>query len=183
MKSGSVWIGIAGGIILSGLVGFLLLPVLGVFDITATGKPGILDWWGETNLENALNRRAPDGSIPSSADPAEGFEHYLSMCIHCHGGPGASRQMWANHMLPLPPKLWEEEIQHMTDGELFYIVGNGIRMTGMPAFSPIHSEEEIWNMVAFVRRLDQLTEQQKQRLQEAASVFGHHGEDDHEHGD
>jgi len=182
MQSVKFWTGIVSGMILAVLVGFVLLPVLGVFDTTATGTPGILDWWGETNLENSLRWRADDSRIPAIADTEEGFEHYRSMCLHCHGGPGAGRQEWAPHMLPAPPKLWDEEIQQMSDGELFSIVSNGIRMTGMPAFSPIHSDEDIWNMVVFVRRLDQLTEQQKHGLQEAASAFEHDEDEGREHG-
>ncbi|HER63153.1 MAG TPA: cytochrome c [Desulfobacteraceae bacterium] len=182
MKSAPFWTGIAGGVILTALTGFVILPILGVFDTTATGKPNILDWWGHVNLENSLRWRAQDSSIPAAADPDQGFEHYLSMCLHCHGGPEASRQEWAHYMLPSPPKLWEEEILHMSDGELFSIISQGIRMTGMPAFGPTHPDEDIWNMVAFVRRLDQLTEQQKQQLHEASSEFGHGETGDREHG-
>lgn len=181
MKNGKLWAGIISGVILAALVGLFLLPLLGLFDTTATGKLNILDKWGETNLENSLRWRASDRSIPAEADFVEGFEHYLTMCLHCHGGPDTSGQEWASHMLPSPPKLWDEEIQNMTDGELFSLVKDGIRMTGMPAFGPIHSEEDLWNIVAFVRRLDQLTEQQKQQLHAAASMFEQHEDESREH--
>lgn len=185
MKKGAFWLGVFGGIVLSGLVGFLVLPYLGIFDTTATGKPNILDWWGETNLENYVSRQAPGSTIPTNAEIEHGFEHYRSMCLHCHGAPEASGEEWASHMLPAPPELWDEDVQHMSDGELFFIVSNGIRMTGMPAFGPIHSEEDIWNMVAFVRQLTQLTQEQKTELRHAAEKFeedeegesGDHGHD------
>lgn len=174
MKSIRFWIGILAGVILSALVGFVLLPNLGVFPVSATGEPNILDWWGHTNLENFLERQAPERTIPAGAEPVRGFDHYLAMCLHCHGGPEAKRQEWANHMLPKPPELWEEEVrEHMTDGELYYIIKNGIRMTGMPAFGPNHDDEDIWNMVAFIRRLDRLTQEQNHAMRHAASKFEH----------
>lgn len=190
MKSGKFWLGIISGIILSGVVGLLIVPFLGVFPASATGKTNILDWWGHTNLESFLERKSPDANIPAEADLGDGTEDYLAMCLHCHGGPGAERQEWANHMLPLPPKLWKQELQdEMSDGEIFYVISNGIRMTGMPAFGEIHSDRDIWNMVAFVRQLPQLTEQQKQVMLEASNALHHvedheieekhHGEDHH----
>lgn len=182
MKSGKFWLGIIAGVIVSALVGFFLLPNLGLFPVTATGEANLLDWWGHANLESYLEHQVPENSIPAEADPAEGFEHYRAMCLHCHGGPDARRQEWAEHMLPKPPKLWEEEVQkEMSDGALFYIVKHGIRMTGMPAFGPIHRDEDIWNMVAFIRQLDQLTDQQQHELQERASQFGHEENHGHDH--
>jgi len=181
MKNSAFWSGILGGLVLAALIGFLILPLLGIFDTTATGKRNILDWWGEMNLENSLRWRAADGAIPAGADLEEGFEHYRDMCLHCHGGPDAQRQEWAHNMLPVPPKLWDEEVQHMTDAQLFSIVKDGIRMTGMPAFGPTHSNKDIWRIVAFVRRLDHLTPEQKHELQKASMSFGHHEEDEHDH--
>ncbi len=175
MKAGSFWFGLLVGLILTIVGAVFVLPMLGVFNITALGKPNILDWWGDTNLDKTLDRRAPKTKIPSTANSSEGFEHYKSTCLHCHGAPDAPRESWANYMLPMPPHLQEEDTQQMPDGQLFYIIGNGIRMTGMPAFSPTHSQKDIWNMVAFVRELDKLTEDQKQQLQQTAGSFGERG--------
>jgi mono/diheme cytochrome c family protein len=174
MNKSTFWAGIAAGIFLSLLIGFLILPVLGIFDTTATGKLNILDWWGEVNLENSLRWRATDSKIPADTDTARGFALYREMCLHCHGAPGAEREKWAHHMLPLPPKFWEDgEFKDMSDGEIFSLVRDGIRMTGMPAFGPFHSEKDIWNMVAFIRRLDKLTDREKQLLQETAKEYDH----------
>lgn len=179
MKGGSFLSGILGGLVLAALVGFFVLPMLGIFDITATGKPNILDWWGNTNLHNTLSRDAPKTKIPATADPSKGFDHYMSTCLHCHGGPDAPRETWANNMLPMPPDLQQEHTMHMSDGELLYVIGNGIRMSGMPAFGPDHSDEDIWNIVAIVRGLGKLTDAQRQQLQRAAGFFwqggGGHG--------
>ena len=52
----------------------------------------------------------------------------------------------------------------MRDGELYWIVSNGIRMTGMPAFSSTHTSDEIWKIVAFVRHMPELTEEEQHVL-------------------
>jgi mono/diheme cytochrome c family protein len=182
---GRLWFGIVLGIIFSALVGLAVLPFLGVFPTSARGKPNILDWWGHTNLESSLRWRAPDSTLPADARPAHGFGHYLSTCIYCHGGPDVPRKEWANHMLPKPPELWHRETQeHLTDGELFYIISNGIRMTGMPAFGVTHGDRGAWNMVAFVRQLDELSEEQKQIMQDTMGASGHgHSEKNGNHHD
>ena len=172
MKGGSILFGIMAGLIIALLVGLLVLPMIGVFDMTATGEKNILDWWGNTNLQSTLRRHAPETKLPDNADPSQGFAHYKSTCLRCHGGPDVTRENWANNMLPMPPHLYKDT-QEMSDGALFYIISNGIRMTGMPAFGPDHAQEDIWNMVAIVRELNNLTEPQKQELQRSADLFGH----------
>ena len=83
-------------------------------------------------------------------------------------------------MLPMPPELSQEDTQHSPDGELFYIVKNGIRMSGMPAFGPDHSEKDLWNMVTVIRHLNSLSADQQQNLEQAAAAFGHHAAGAHE---
>lgn len=158
MRIGSFLLGIVAGVVIAVLVGVLGLPYLGLFDMTATGQPGLLDWWGGTNLHHMLEKRAPATKIPAGADPAQAIGHYTVVCRHCHGTPEAAGEDWAQRMLPRPPRLWEEDTQAMPDGQLFYVVSNGVRMTGMPAFGPAHSPEEIWNFIALLRRLDRLAE-------------------------
>lgn len=185
MRSRSFWIGVFGGIVASILLGLFALPALGVFDMTATGKPGLLDWWGHTNWRSSLMWRAPEQTAPDSAAPNQGLEHYRSSCLMCHGAPKVSRAEWAHHMQPMPPKLWKKGTQNLSDGKLYHIVHNGVRMTGMPAFGQKHTESDIWNIVALVRELDSLSKKQQQKLKEAASEYQHrHGGDDghHEHG-
>jgi hypothetical protein len=63
----------------------------------------------------------------------------------------------------------------MRDGELFWVVSNGIRMTGMPAFAPTHKEDEIWKIVAFVRHLPEITKEEQQALKASREEeTGHH---------
>jgi mono/diheme cytochrome c family protein len=76
----------------------------------------------------------------------------------------------------------------MPDGELFWTISHGIRMTGMPAMGATHSEEELWRIAAFVRELPELSEEQRRRLRgevapakEAEPAVGAHEHEGHEH--
>ncbi len=161
MKSGTFWGGILVGLILAGAF-FFISPYLGIFNMAASGEKNILDWWGGVNLHSAVELRAPESEIPAKADPEKGFKIYKSRCLHCHGAPDEEREKWANHMLPKPPELWKKETrEHMPDGQFFYIIGNGIRMSGMPAFEPVIGEEDVWNMVAFIRNFEKFSGAQK----------------------
>lgn len=181
MGKGAFWGGLFIGIVLAALIGLLGLPYIGVFDMTATGKKNILDWWGHTNLHSTIDRNAPETEIPETVAVQEGFEHYSTTCLLCHGAPDAPRQEWANAMLPLPPMLWQEDTGEMSDGELFYVVSNGIRMSGMPAFGADHGPADIWNIVAFLRGLGNMTEQQKQKLQNAGAADHHDDDRENDH--
>lgn len=179
MKSRSFWIGILGGMILAALIGFFAVPAMGFIDMTATGSSGPLDWWGNLNWRSSLMWRAPDQQIPETATVTEGLEHYQSSCLQCHGAPDVSPAEWAFEMHPMPPRLWGPSAEPFSDGELFYIVKNGVRMTGMPAFGPEHDDADIWNIAAAVRQLDRLSAEQQQQLSQAAQRYQH----SHEHGE
>ena len=74
------------------------------------------------------------------------------MCEECHGAPGVERSEMGKGLYPRGPKLlWAAKED--SPSELFWITKNGIKMTGMPAFGPTHSDEEIWAIVAFVKKL------------------------------
>ncbi len=173
MANRSFWIGLFVGLVAAALLGLFVLPFLGVFDATAVGGPGFLNWWGEQNMESNIRWHAPDAKIPTQADVDEGLHHYAATCRECHGAPGVSGEEWARKMLPAPPKLWEKETQEMSDGELYYAVANGLSSTGMPAFGTTHKSDELWNIVALVRHLNSLSDEQQKELQEQPEEHHH----------
>jgi mono/diheme cytochrome c family protein len=65
----------------------------------------------------------------------------------------------------------------MGDGELFWTIRQGVRMTGMPAFAPTHSDEEIWKIVTFIRHLPHLTPEEKEKLRSVTEEEAHHHEE------
>jgi len=78
------------------------------------------------------------------------------MCAGCHGGPGVERGETGKGMTPTPPDL-AEEAGEWSDAELYWITEHGIKLAGMPAFGPTHSDEEIAMIAAFVRLLPEMT--------------------------
>jgi cytochrome c553 len=83
----------------------------------------------------------------------KGASHYETACLPCHGGPGREVPLAVTAMTPAPPELNEEQLSRWTDEELFVIVKHGIKFTGMPGWPAQQRDDEMWAMVAFLRRL------------------------------
>jgi mono/diheme cytochrome c family protein len=128
-------------------------------------------------LDRSVARRAPGGANPLGPSPEAGrgaMEHYREMCVSCHGAPGVDASEAGEGLNPPAPDLTLTRVQKRSDGELFWILQNGIRMTGMPAFGPTHKDEDIWKLVALLRHLPSLTPEEQKLL----AGTGGHGETD-----
>ncbi len=140
----------------------------GLFNTAATAPPGKLERQvAGIALDRSVQRRAPKIANPLKPGPdvaRGGLAHYKGMCVTCHGAPGVDPSEAGEGLNPAAPDLSTGKVQKRTDGELFWLVQNGIRMTGMPAFGPTHSDEEIWKIVAFVRRLPALSPEEQEEL-------------------
>ena len=154
------------GILLLGALGFAAI-YLGLINMAATRKPmAIEEEIGEMAFENSMRKRAAQVNNPHKDDPGareEGLDHYMENCLVCHGAPGVDKGEIGKGLNPPAPEL-EESVEEFTDAELFWTVKNGIRMTGMPAFAPTHSDEELWNVVTFMRHLPELSAAERERL-------------------
>jgi mono/diheme cytochrome c family protein len=141
--------------------GALAVILTGGYNVAATEPHwGITEWALGTLQHTSVAARAGDieGTIPTdSAGLAHGFDHFHNMCVECHGAPGFDRGELGQGMNPRPPRL-EEEAHEWSDAELFWITKHGIRLAGMPAFGPTHSDQEIWGIVGFMRELEEMTE-------------------------
>ena len=135
----------------------------GAYDVSATEEHWPLTRWALSTLQHrSVATRAGDPPVAIPGDPAaldHGFEHFHAMCVECHGAPGFDRGDSGQGLNPTPPRL-EEEAHEWTDGELFWITKHGIRLTGMPAFGPTHSDAEIAAIVAFIRVMEEMTEEE-----------------------
>jgi mono/diheme cytochrome c family protein len=112
---------------------------------------------------------------PSLLAPARisaGFEHFHETCRLCHGAPGFSPLEFASTMNPKPSDLKWIKVQEKTDAELYWAVKNGVKMTGMPAFGPTHNEEQLWDIVAFLRQLPDLTPEDYRSMARTAKGMG-----------
>jgi mono/diheme cytochrome c family protein len=82
----------------------------------------------------------------------EGLRIYKETCIYCHGAPGKDPGDIGKGLNPEAPYL-PDTVGRWTSAQLFWIIKNGIKMTGMASYGAAHKDEEIWNLVAFVQRL------------------------------
>lgn len=121
-------------------------------------------------LENAMRRsvrlRAASIAIPDLADAARisrGFQHYRSHCLQCHGAPGIAPDKLGFGMNPAPANL-VATAREWQASEIYWVVRYGIKMTGMPAWEYRLSEQEIWDVVAFVEQLPAMSPKDYQAL-------------------
>ena len=91
------------------------------------------------------------------------------MCVTCHGSPGTPASEIGQGLSPYPPELANETLE-ASDAELFWVIKNGIRMTGMPAFGLTHEDEDLWAVVAFLKTLPRLSQQEYQAMAEKAGI-------------
>jgi mono/diheme cytochrome c family protein len=107
--------------------------------------------------------------VPDSAETqSEAREHWASHCATCHANDGSGDVPVGKNTYPPAPDMRLATTQQMTDGELFYVIQNGVRFTGMPAWgsgSP-HDDQDSWMLVRFIRRLPVLTSEEKQQMKQ-----------------
>jgi mono/diheme cytochrome c family protein len=90
--------------------------------------------------------------------------HFADHCAICHGNDGSGETAMGRGMYPKPPDLRAAQTQESSDGEIFWIIENGVRLTGMPAFggSGGHgNSEDSWKLVHFIRHLPALTPEER----------------------
>lgn len=117
-------------------------------------------------MRNSVEMRAGDDiqRTWTEEETGKGFREYDEMCVICHAAPGKERSTISKGMRPQPPLL-ADAAKTWTNSQLFWIVRNGVRMTGMPAFGVTHSDEQIWNIVGFARRLPQMSADEYRAMQ------------------
>jgi mono/diheme cytochrome c family protein len=131
-----------------------------------------------TQIEAMIARNARHLAIPSNAraehNPLSATEenlydsrmHFADHCATCHANDGSGNSMIGQGLYPKPPDLRLPETQKLSDGELFWIIENGVRFTGMPAFGGHHgTDQDSWKLVLFVRHLTQLSEEEKVQME------------------
>jgi len=160
-------------LLLGALAAVAAIAVAGLVYARTTGlrgqpEPGRV----ETRLARSVRSLAIPGSLKRRSNPqagsseasGRGLEHFAKYCAVCHGNDGnAADSAFGSGLYPKPPDLRGASTQDLTDGELFYIIENGVRFTGMPAFGSGKSdanpagEKQTWDLVTFVRHLPRLT--------------------------
>jgi mono/diheme cytochrome c family protein len=166
------------GLILTGavltvalLLGAGAVFLSGTHGLSAREQPGPLERWMARQARTMAvpkDQRARPNPVPDSPQvQADARAHWADHCAACHANNGSGDVEMGKHMYPPAPDMRQPETQQMTDGELFFIIQNGIRMTGMPAWGSgsQHDEQDSWKLVRFIRHLPRLTADEEKEMQ------------------
>ncbi|MBO9589735.1 c-type cytochrome [Devosia sp.] len=137
----------------AGALLLLAIPLTGLLDhaVHSAGK-GVVNWYNQLAARQSIALRSAMIAVPDLDDPKmvlRGAGHFQLVCAACHGSPEAPPAQLARDLSPAPPQLtsWRP------DARLFQTVKYGIRHTAMPAWPTDMRDDEVWDMVAFLRRL------------------------------
>ena len=169
-----------------GVVGVLAFVYSGIYPIGAdVPHSKATHWLLETLRDRATERASENIVVPNLDDPqmlASGGADYNEMCSGCHLKPGREQSEIRQGLYPQPPNLAKGGDDHGDDAreaaKRFWIIKHGIKASAMPAWGLTHDDARIWAMVAFIRRLPELTPDQYQILtarEEGASEAHEHG--------
>lgn len=138
----------------------------------------------ETVRDRSIAHHGGKIELPAPGDPTlarAGVVHFDATCRKCHGAPGLPREEFAQGLYPQPPLL-STTAKELSREEIFWVIDNGLKMTGMPAFGINHDREEIISMVAFIEKLPELDGARYGQFAQEAKADGS-GEDRHGHGE
>jgi len=132
-----------------------------------------------SGVEAYLATRMRDWSVPKSSkvmrNPvpcsqealAEARVHFADHCAICHANNGSGDSMFGRTMYPRPPDMRKQDTRRRSDGQLYYTIQNGVRLSGMPAFGEAGNHDtDTWKLVCFVRHLPSMTSEEE-RVMEA----------------
>jgi len=161
---------VAAGALLTAIVAAALV-YMGSFDVAAD-KPHSepVFWLMNTVRERSVAIRAADTTVPADlADAkrvASGAAQYDEMCSLCHLAPGMKRTEISRGLYPRAPELRRKS--DLTPAEQFWVVKHGFKMTGMPAWGVTHNDKLLWDIVAFLQKLPELSPSEYQAIVKSA---------------
>lgn len=170
-------------VLLGGGLGLVLLLSRG---FSAHDEPTAVETFIARRLRRiATPRRARQLENPVKASEevlADARAHFADHCAACHANDGSGQTEIGQNLYPKAPDMRLAETQSLSDGELFYIIHNGIRFTGMPAWGPRKPEEDqdSWKLVHFIRRLPQMQKDELEQMKKLNPVSRHDLEEEEE---
>lgn len=159
MKTATAWLLVVAGIVLASVT--LLLGWLISTGMTARKSPGPV----ETRLGHMVRSLAMPASARELKNPmtetpellVEARRHFADHCASCHANDGSGLTEMGQKLYPRAPDMRLPATQSLTDGELYYIIENGVRFTGMPAWGEGGTNDhDTWHLVLFIRHLPHL---------------------------
>jgi mono/diheme cytochrome c family protein len=165
MSAGRRWGLVAGALLV--LLAAVVVVYAGLYNIAAdVPHPQPIYWLLETVRDRSIVAQSRDIVVPKNFDDAtrisKGAGQYAEMCSGCHLAPGMKRTEISQGLYPRAPELRRKT--DLTPAEQFWIVKHGVKMTGMPAWGVTHDDDLLWDVVAFVRKLPELTPEQYETM-------------------
>jgi mono/diheme cytochrome c family protein len=155
--------------IVGGALGFIVVAVLGIiafiysglYDVAAISPDNrVVAWALHQTFASSVIRRASEVQVPPNLEAAEavrsGARFYSQNCVICHGAPGQPLTAISHGMNPAPPDVLAAQ-RRIDPAVVFWIVKNGVRMTGMPAFGKTQPDIQIWAVAAFLHKAPGIT--------------------------
>ncbi len=157
---------IAAGAVFAAACGAVLFVELGIYNIGADDH--------HNKVTSAAIEQLRDRSIDARLGPIKpqlnatpemvraGAQHYATLCAGCHLAPGIAKSEVRTGLYPHPPNLAQEEMQESR--RAFWIIKHGIKMSAMPAWGKTLDDAEVWDVVAFVRKMPGMSPEDYQQL-------------------
>jgi cytochrome c553 len=156
---------VIGGLAIMAGIGAAVFFFGGFYSVAGTAEDPAIVTWALTQVRTAsIDRHAQDQPPPSfnindAASVQAGAKAFDAHgCTNCHGAPGVSWKKFSEGLHPDPPDL-KDVVDQLSPAQLFWVVKNGINMTGMPSFALAGvKDDEIWSIVAFLKKLPGVSE-------------------------
>ena len=157
--------GVIAGVLLTLIVGLIVAYALvesGRIPANADAAPGTLEkWMARTSLRATMRREAPSEANPVALNEQnllEGLRLYARNCAVCHGSAkgNAAASPIAKGLYQKPPQFASHGVERDPEGESFWKIKHGIRLTGMPSFGATLSDTDIWKIALFLKHMDKL---------------------------
>jgi mono/diheme cytochrome c family protein len=163
---------LAGAIALAVVVacGGLVFLKTGADGFSARAQPSVVERYAARQARAmALPAGARERTNPVADSPEalkQALAHWADHCAGCHSNNGSGTAEMGKHMYPPAPDMRQAGTQDLTDGELFYIIQNGVRLTGMPSWGgeARDGERDSWKLVRFIRHLPKLTVEEEHEM-------------------
>jgi len=110
-------------------------------------------------------RDARNPFTPTAEVLTEARAHFADHCATCHANDGSGNTEIGQNLYPKPPDMRRSETQNLTDGQMYYIIHNGIRLTGMPAWGGPGKDDDSWKLVLFIRHLPRMTSEEMKEME------------------
>ena len=131
--------------------------------VSALDEPTTMEAWmarATRRLATPHGARAAPNPVAATPDVlSRARAHFADHCASCHGNDGRGKTAIGRNLYPRAPDMTLPDTQSLSDGELFYVIENGVRLTGMPAWGRAgsHDATESWELVHFIRHLPKIT--------------------------